>query len=84
MQETDTSELIDAITDDDGTDWHIERPWDPYVALCGEELPHHHPSIPDAEVPDEQTCHKCLSISKSVLFRHLTLPLMKLKVRLVG
>lgn len=76
--------LVDVDEDvDDDDEWHIEKPWNRREGLCGTILAKD-ASLPDAEVPDEMTCPKCLSISNSVLHRYITEPFMKFKIWLVG
>lgn len=68
---------------DSQEEWHIQCLWNPKQALCGENIAGGD-SLPGAEVPDEITCHKCLSIDKSVLHRFVTEPFMRFKIWLVG
>lgn len=80
--ETDT-EAEAELEDTGDEEWHIESAWEKTEAVCGATLPSDG-ALPCAEVPDEITCRKCLSIEKSLLYNYVTSPLMCLKVKLVG
>lgn len=44
--------------------WCIIRKDNPMLALCGARVFGH--ELPDAEVPDEVTCHECLELQRLI------------------